>query len=138
MNKEFYKMQELAGVITENQYKLKINEAEEGLSISDIVEKITKYLKSNSYNPLVNLDGKKLEGNPDAPFQIMGKSNDGDITITGYANNPDAIKNEMEHLQKWILDNFDSLKLQSPFKLGNSTGNTHTGKFWVKIDSDKK
>jgi len=131
-------MQKLAGLITESQYKSKINEAEEDPSISDIVKKITQYLKSNDYNSLVFLDGKKIEGNPGDPFEIMGKSNDGNISVVGRGNKPELIKNEMEHLQKWILNNFDSLKLQSPFTPGHMGGDQHNGKFWVKIDSDKK
>ena len=138
MNKEFYKMQKLAGLITESQYKSKINEAEEGPSVSDIVKKITQYLKSNDYNSLVFLDGKKIEGNPGDPFEIMGKSNDGNISVVGRGNKPELVKNEMEHLQKWILNNFDSLKLQSPFTPGHMGGDQHNGKFWVKIDPDKK
>ena len=49
MNKEFYKMQKLAGLITEGQYKEKVNEAE-----SDLVTLL--YSLTNS----INDDDKEL------------------------------------------------------------------------------
>jgi len=138
MSKEFLKMQKLAGVITESQYNQKksliesqLNEEEKEQSIGDIAEEIAKYLKSNGYESNINGTGPK-----NAPFElgIQGEL----LKIVGRANNPEAIKNEMTSLQKWVLDNFDSLTLSSGFKPGHMGGDQHNGAFVVKLDLDKK
>jgi hypothetical protein len=135
MNKEFLKMQKLAGLITEGQYKLKINEAEDR-SLGDIVEKISQYLKSNKYESMTSVDGKKTGGDINSPFQIYAKTSDGTIIVNGSAPDQKVVKDEMTQLQKWILDNFKSLEKSQDVKVGDKPmGQNYNGKFAVKTTS---
>jgi hypothetical protein len=137
MNKEFLKMQKLAGLITEGQYKSKINEAEDQ-SLGDIAEKISQYLKSNGYESMVAVDGKKTGGDVNSPFQIYAKTSDGTIIVDGSAPDQKAVKDEMTQLQKWILDNFDSLEKVQDVRVGDKPmGQNYNGKFVVKLSSNK-
>jgi hypothetical protein len=63
MNKEFYKMQKLAGLITEGQYKEKVNEAEADLLTPDGLHKFLHTLR-NSIN----------DGDKKIPLDMINKA----------------------------------------------------------------
>lgn len=63
MNKEFYKMQKLAGLITEGQYKEKVNEAEADLLTPDGLHKFLHTLRNS-----INSGDKKI------PLDMVNKA----------------------------------------------------------------
>ena len=108
MNKETLRMQLLSGVITESEYKTKLEEAEPGnLILSNAAKQIYQYITSNKYDVMLLIGGKKI-GNPNAPFQIQTFNDQ--ITVMGIGPDQNTVKDTMIKLQDLILGHFNFLE----------------------------
>jgi hypothetical protein len=136
MDKETLRMQMLAGVITEGQYKEKVEKLAEGafdnpnapkiaepqkggsLQLKNAAMKIYSYIKKNGFTPYLMVDGKNIGDrmNHDFAIQVQGAGGtgassslaaDGLLTISGNQNKTNP--QVMEKLQNDIIHDFSFL-----------------------------
>jgi len=137
MDKETLRMQMLSGVITESQYKEKVEKLAEGafdnpnapkiaepqkggsLQLKNAAMKIYSYIKKNGFTPYLMVDGKNIGDrmNHDFAIQVQGAGGtgassslaaDGLLTISGNRNKTNP--QVMEKLQNDIIHDFPFLE----------------------------
>jgi hypothetical protein len=87
---------------------LDLQEAEPGnLMLSNAAKQIYQYIKSNKYDVMLLIGGKKI-GNPNAPFQIQAFNDK--ITVIGIGPDQNTVKDTMTKLQNLILGHFNFLE----------------------------
>jgi hypothetical protein len=140
MDKETLRMQMLAGVITESEYKAKVEKLAEGafdnpnapkiaepqkggsLQLKNAAMKIYSYIKKNGFTPYLMVDGKNIGDrmNHDFAIQVQGAGGhgassslaaDGLLTISGNQNKTNP--QVMEKLQNDIIHDFSFLTKHS-------------------------
>jgi len=147
MNKETLRMQMLSGVITESEYKAKLEEgafdnpfapkAPEsqkggGLQLKNAAMKVYSYIKKNGFTPYLTVDGKNVGDrmNHDFSIQVLTKSGhqgEGTLVIQGNQNktNPQVV----EKLQNDIIHDFPFLK---------KSNQSNPSQLLIKLEVDPK
>jgi hypothetical protein len=138
MNKETLRMQMLAGVITESEYKEKLEEAEPGnLMLSNAAKQIYQYIKSNKYNVMLQIDGKVIGADKNAPFTLYSDSKSGKISVRGIGSDQNTVKDTMTKLQNLILGHFDFLEKDGEIQVNfDGMKNASLGSFALRIKPD--
>ena len=130
MEKETLRMQFLSGVITESEYKVKLEEGafdnpfapktqepQKGgsLQLKNAAMNVYSYIKKNGFKPVLMIDSKTVgdKMNHDFSVQVLTKAGQGEgkLTISGNVNktNPQVV----EKLQNDIVNNFPFLKISN-------------------------
>jgi hypothetical protein len=138
MDKETLRMQMLAGVITESEYKEKLEEAELGnLMLSNAAKQIYQYIKSNKYNVMLQIDGKVIGADKNAPFTLYSDSKSGKISVRGIGSDQNTVKDTMTKLQNLILGHFDFLEKDGEIQVNfDGMKNASLGSFALRIKPD--
>jgi predicted RNase H-like HicB family nuclease len=138
MDKETLRMQMLAGVITESEYKEKLEEAEPGnLMLSNAAKQIYQYIKSNKYDAMLQIDGKVIGANKNAPFTLYSDSKSGKISVRGIGSDQNTVKDTMTKLQNLILGHFDFLEKDGEIQVNfDGMKNASLGSFALRIKPD--
>jgi hypothetical protein len=138
MDKETLRMQMLAGVITESEYKEKLKEAEPGnLMLSNAAKQIYQYIKSNKYNVMLQIDGKVIGADKNAPFTLYSDSKSGKISVRGIGSDQNTVKDTMTKLQNLILGHFDFLEKDGEIQVNfDGMKNASLGSFALRIKPD--
>jgi hypothetical protein len=118
MNKELLRMQMLAGVITEGQYKAKLNE-EENLSPEQAVQKAISLAPKLEKSSKLDQLAQKVANDPDLLSQMEKALQKGGITLNENENNLDVqdMKTIALNLAKKSLSlkELNSQQYRSPF-----------------------
>jgi hypothetical protein len=118
MNKELLRMQMLAGVITESQYKAKLNE-EENLSPEQAVQKAISLAPKLEKSSKLDQLAQKVANDPDLLSQMEKALQKGGITLNENENNLDVqdMKTIALNLAKKSLSlkELNELEYRSPF-----------------------
>jgi hypothetical protein len=138
MNKETLRMQMLSGIITESEYKAKLEEAEPGnLMLSNAAKQIYQYIKSNKYNVMLQIDGKVIGANKNAPFTLYSDSKSGKISVRGIGSDQNTVKDTMTKLQNLILGHFNFLEKDGEIQVNfDGMKNASLGSFALRIKPD--
>jgi len=120
LNEQFIKMQKLAGIITEGEYKMKMEAAAENTSPEQAAKTVvTNYLDDLERNPKVDNVADKIANDPKAVEQLnalMSKfnisMNEGDVEVnpqdvmkiaTAFAKKAETLKEESGyHASFWV------------------------------------
>jgi len=131
-------MQMLAGVITESEYKAKLEEAEPGnLMLSNAAKQIYQYIKSNKYDTMLQIDGKVIGANKNAPFTLYSDSKNGKISVRGIGSDQNTVKDTMTKLQNLILGHFNFLEKDGEIQVNfDGMKNASLGSFALRIKPD--
>jgi len=132
------RMQMLAGVITESEYKEKLEEADPGnLMLSNAAKQIYQYIKSNKYNVMLQIDGKVIGANKNAPFTLYSDSKSGKISVRGIGSDQNTVKDTMTKLQNLILGHFNFLEKDGEIQVNfDGMKNASLGSFALRIKPD--
>jgi hypothetical protein len=153
MNKEQLRMQMLAGVITEGEYKAKLNENLSDLEVKWLKDNLEKYYEKGLADDFETMDGKKVkeiigyfedeDGDEDADIiGIISSKTGNDIGSYSEDDLDDAFMNalgnitEGEHKAKLNEDEFTTaMNVQAVInKLLNMEGGQEALKLLEKID----
>ncbi len=131
-------MQMLAGVITESEYKEKLEEADPGnLMLSNAAKQIYQYIKSNKYNVMLQIDGKVIGADKNAPFTLYSDSKSGKISVRGIGSDQNTVKDTMTKLQNLILGHFNFLEKDGEIQVNfDGMKNASLGSFALRIKPD--
>ncbi len=132
------RMQMLAGVITESEYKEKLEEADPGnLMLSNAAKQIYQYIKSNKYNVMLQIDGKVIGADKNAPFTLYSDSKSGKISVRGIGSDQNTVKDTMTKLQNLILGHFNFLEKDGEIQVNfDGMKNASLGSFALRIKPD--
>jgi hypothetical protein len=118
MNKELLRMQMLAGILTEGQYKAKLNE-EENLSPEQAVQKAISLAPKLEKSSKLDQLAQKVANDPDLLSQMEKALQKGGITLNENENNLDVqdMKTIALNLAKKSLSlkELNELEYRSPF-----------------------
>ena len=121
MEKETLRMQMLAGIITESQYKEKINEAEE-ITPEQAANMVTANLSKIENSPKIQKIADKIANDPKATKELMAILSKANISLN---ENIDVDPSEAEKLALMFAKKAETLSLNEDADVG--------GAFWLGL-----